>query len=38
LAAIHRLKAIVAETGGRMILFHDPVAIQSTTLAPAFYD
>lgn len=38
MAAIRRLKAIVAETQGRMILFHDPVAIQTTTLAPAFYD
>jgi N-acyl homoserine lactone hydrolase len=38
MAAIRRLKAITAESGGRMILFHDPVAIQATTLAPAFYD
>jgi N-acyl homoserine lactone hydrolase len=37
LAAIRRLKRIVAETGGRMILFHDPVAIQTTRLAPEFY-
>jgi N-acyl homoserine lactone hydrolase len=37
LAAIRRLKQIVAETGGRMILFHDPVAIQTTRLAPEFY-
>jgi len=38
LAAIRRVKSIVADTGGRLILFHDPVAIQSTRLAPAFYD
>ena len=38
MAAIRRLKAITAKTSGRMILFHDPVAIQTTTLAPAFYD
>jgi hypothetical protein len=38
IAAIRRLKSIVAERTGRMILFHDPVAIQTTTLAPAFYD
>ena len=38
LAAIRRLKRIVAESGGQMILFHDPVEIQTTRLAPAFYD
>jgi N-acyl homoserine lactone hydrolase len=38
LASIRRLKAITAERNGRMILFHDPVAIQSTRLAPDFYD
>lgn len=38
LAAIRRLKRIVADRDGRMILFHDPVAIQATRLAPAFYD
>jgi N-acyl homoserine lactone hydrolase len=38
MAAIRRMKAIVADSGGRLILFHDPVAIQTTTLAPAFYD
>lgn len=38
LAAIRRLKAIVAENNATMILFHDPVAIQQTRLAPAFYD
>jgi N-acyl homoserine lactone hydrolase len=38
MAAILRIKQILAETGGRMILFHDPVAIQQTKLAPAFYD
>jgi N-acyl homoserine lactone hydrolase len=38
LAAIRRLKRITAERQGRMILFHDPVAIQHTRLAPDFYD
>jgi N-acyl homoserine lactone hydrolase len=38
LVAIRRIKRILAETGGQMILFHDPVAIQATRLAPAFYD
>lgn len=38
LAAIRRLNAIVAETQGRMILFHDPVEIQTVVLAPHFYD
>jgi len=38
LVSIRRLNAIVADTGGQMILFHDPVAIQSTRLAPEFYD
>jgi N-acyl homoserine lactone hydrolase len=38
LAAIRRLKAIVQERAGRLILFHDPVAIQSMRLAPACYD
>lgn len=38
LAAIRRLKAIVAETCGQMILFHDPVAIQRTRLMPQYYD
>jgi hypothetical protein len=32
------MKSIVADSGGQMILFHDPVAIQATTLAPAYYD
>ena len=36
--AIKRLKAITAQTNGQMILFHDPVAIQSTRLAPDYYD
>ena len=36
--ATQELKAITAERNGRMILFHDPVAIQSTRLAPDFYD
>jgi len=38
LASIRRLKSIVAETDGTMILFHDPVEIQTTRLAPDFYD
>jgi N-acyl homoserine lactone hydrolase len=37
LAAIRRLKRIVTESGGQIILFHDPVAIQTTRLAPEFY-
>ncbi|MBS0395719.1 MAG: N-acyl homoserine lactonase family protein, partial [Proteobacteria bacterium] len=32
------LNAIVKERNGRLILFHDPVAIQRTRLAPEFYD
>ena len=38
LAAIQRLKAIKAERGAEMLLFHDPVAIQRIRLAPDFYD
>jgi N-acyl homoserine lactone hydrolase len=38
LAAIRRLKQVTADRSGRMILFHDPVAIQKTRLAPEFYD
>jgi N-acyl homoserine lactone hydrolase len=38
MAALLRLKAIAAERNGRIILFHDPVAIQSTRLAPQYYD
>jgi N-acyl homoserine lactone hydrolase len=38
LAAIRRIKAILAERDARMILFHDPVAIQTVKLAPAYYD
>lgn len=38
LAAIRRLKKITADSGGQMILFHDPVEIQTTRLAPDFYD
>jgi N-acyl homoserine lactone hydrolase len=37
LASIRRLKAILADTGGRLILLHDPVQIQQTRLAPEFY-
>jgi N-acyl homoserine lactone hydrolase len=38
LAAIRRVKAVVAERQAKMILFHDPLAIQQTRLAPDFYD
>jgi N-acyl homoserine lactone hydrolase len=38
MTAILRIKKIAAERNGRIILFHDPVAIQKTRLAPAFYD
>jgi N-acyl homoserine lactone hydrolase len=38
LAAIRRLKAVTSERHGRMLLFHDPVAIQSMRLSPEFYD
>jgi N-acyl homoserine lactone hydrolase len=37
LASIRRLKAILAQTGGQLILLHDPVQIQQTRLAPEFY-
>ena len=38
MAAILRLKGITATRNGTMILFHDPVAIQATRLAPQYYD
>lgn len=38
MAAIRRIKQILADTDGKLILFHDPVAIQSTRLAPDYYD
>jgi N-acyl homoserine lactone hydrolase len=38
LAAIRRINKIVADRKAKLILFHDPVAIQATKLAPAFYD
>jgi N-acyl homoserine lactone hydrolase len=38
MVAIQRLKRITTSRNGTMILFHDPVAIQSTRLAPAYYD
>ncbi len=38
LAAIRRLKAIAASRQGKLLLFHDPVEIQTTVLAPAYYD
>jgi N-acyl homoserine lactone hydrolase len=36
-ASLARIKQVVAERDARMILFHDPVAIQSLRLAPDFY-
>jgi N-acyl homoserine lactone hydrolase len=38
MASLLRLKSIAAERNGRIILFHDPVEIQSTVLCPNFYD
>lgn len=38
LAAIRRLKQIVATTGGEFLLTHDPVKIHQAKLAPDFYD
>lgn len=38
LAAIRRLKQVAANLNGRMLLFHDPVAIQAIRLAPDYYD
>lgn len=38
LASIRRLNALAARPRSRMILFHDPVAIQSYKLAPDYYD
>ena len=38
MAAILRIKRIVAERDATMILFHDPVAIQKIKLAPSYYD
>lgn len=38
LRAIRRLKALQASRGARMLLFHDPVAIQRMRLAPDYYD
>jgi N-acyl homoserine lactone hydrolase len=37
LSAVLRLKAIEKESKGTLLLFHDPVAIQSIKLAPACY-
>jgi len=37
LQAIRRLKAIAAQTGAPMLLFHDPVAIQRMRLSPDCY-
>jgi N-acyl homoserine lactone hydrolase len=38
LASIRRINALVAETGARLILTHDPVQIQQLKLAPEYYD
>lgn len=38
LSSIRRLNALVREEGGRLILFHDPVAIQKLKLCPEYYD
>jgi N-acyl homoserine lactone hydrolase len=38
LQAIRRLKALQVSRGARMLLFHDPVAVQRLRLAPEFYD
>jgi N-acyl homoserine lactone hydrolase len=38
LVSIRKLKALAAAPRSRMILFHDPVAIQGYKLAPEFYD
>jgi N-acyl homoserine lactone hydrolase len=38
LASIQRLKSLTSENHGRMLLFHDPTAIQEYRLAPDFYD
>lgn len=38
LASIRRLNSLAAQPRSRMILFHDPVAIQRYKLAPEFYD
>jgi N-acyl homoserine lactone hydrolase len=37
LTAIQRLKALARESRGSLLLFHDPVAIQSLRLAPECY-
>jgi N-acyl homoserine lactone hydrolase len=37
LRAIRRLKALQVSRGARMLLFHDPVAVQRLRLAPEFY-
>ncbi|WAC48266.1 N-acyl homoserine lactonase family protein [Asticcacaulis sp. SL142] len=38
LAAIRRLKSLTVDRSAKMILFHDPVQIQSIRLAPEFYE
>ena len=38
LASIRKIKRVAAETGGEIVLFHDPNFIQQARLAPAFYD
>lgn len=37
LVSIRRLKAVAAETGGELILLHDPNQVQRLRLAPDFY-
>jgi len=37
LRAIRRLKALQFSSGAKMLLFHDPVAVQRLRLAPEFY-
>jgi N-acyl homoserine lactone hydrolase len=37
LSSLRRLKRLQAEHGARMLLFHDPVAIQRMRLAPEYY-
>jgi N-acyl homoserine lactone hydrolase len=38
LAAIRRLKSLIAQPNTKCLLFHDPVAIQKMKLCPEFYD
>ena len=38
LRSLRRMKAHAAQPGSTLLLFHDPVAIQSMRLAPDCYD